>query len=104
VLETFINPKHIRRFLFHFFSELNDLHTTNWIVMESYDLTGESTAILPYHFLSDGIISLGMSETLDDVVRYLEVIKMRGVCHSLKKFQVSFRKGEFKILGAIYES
>ncbi|MCE1247267.1 MAG: hypothetical protein LWY06_11535 [Firmicutes bacterium] len=103
VLETFINQKHIRRFLFHFFSELNDLKTTNWIVMESYDLTGESTAILPYHFLADGIICLGMSETLDDVVRYLEIIKMRGVCHSLKKFQISYKKSGFNILSAIYE-
>jgi len=104
MLENNINKDDVRRVLFHFFSRLNELKTKNWIVMESYGRMNNLGATLPYHFLADGIISLGMMETLDNVIRYLEIIKMRGVSHSLKKFQISYKRDGIKILGAIHGS
>ena len=104
LLEDTIKADNLRRVLFHFFSQLNDLGTTNWIVMESYTGTILPRAILPYHFLADGIINLGMIETLDDVIRYMEIRKMRGVNHSLKKYQVSYKNHTMKVLSAIHES
>lgn len=104
VVETLINPKDMRRILFHFFSRLTGPGIKNWIIMESYHHIDDTGASLPYHFLADGIISLGMLETADDVIRYLQIIKMRGVHHSLKRFQISYKNEELKILGAVYES
>lgn len=104
VMETEIKGDNIRRVLFHFFSYINDLGTDNWIVIEKGDSLSYQTTSLPYHFLADGIIRLGMLETLDDVIRYMEIVKMRGVNHSLKRFQLSYKKDGIKILGAIYES
>lgn len=105
-LEHIINKdnNNLRRILFHFFSRLRDLETRNWIIMESVQDALDSCATLPYHFLADGIVSLGMLETADDVIRYMEIIKMRGAEHSLKKFQIECKKNELKILGTIYES
>jgi len=104
VLETEIKFDNLRRILFHFFSFINDLGTKNWIAIEKGNSLSYHTASLPYHFLADGIIKLGMIETLDDVIRYMEIIKMRGVNHSLRRFQLSYKKDGIKILGAIYES
>ena len=103
-LEATLKGDNLRRVLFHFFSQLNELETKNWIIMESYYKEALSNPILPYHFLADGIINLGMMETMDDVIRYLEIIKMRGVNHSLNKFQMSYKRDGLKILGAIHES
>lgn len=104
VLESVINMRDIRRLLFHFFSALNEMGIRNWIVMESFWNQEDIGASLPYHFLADGIMTLGMMETVDDVVRYLQVVKLRGANHSLKRFQVSYKSEGFKVLGAVYES
>ncbi|MCD4782211.1 MAG: hypothetical protein K8T10_00120 [Candidatus Eremiobacteraeota bacterium] len=104
VMETDIGDDNIRRVLFHFFSYISELSTNNWIVIERGDNLSNQTDKLPYHFLADGIIRLGMMETLDDVIRYIEIVKMRGVNHSLKRFQLSHKKDGIKILSAIHES
>ena len=52
------------------------------------------TSLLAYdtgrseHFLADGVIELGLIEACEDVKRYIQVRKMRGVNHRLEKNQI----------------
>ncbi len=93
----------IRNYVYHLFSQLEELKTRNMVICESECPRGDSF-IRPCRFLADGIIQLGMQETQDDVIRYMEVLKMRGVHHSLKRFQLSYRQKELKVLGPTYIS
>jgi KaiC/GvpD/RAD55 family RecA-like ATPase len=102
-LYNHLSPGNLRRNLYHFFSKLADLHTQNWIICEQVPGGLETEALLPCHFLSDGIIELGIHETSNDVIRYMEIKKMRGVSHSLKRFQISYKNGVLKVLGCAYE-
>jgi KaiC/GvpD/RAD55 family RecA-like ATPase len=102
-LYNHFSPGNLRRHLYHFFSRLADLKTQNWIICEQVFGGLETEASLPCHFLSDGIIELGIHETSNDVIRYVEIKKMRGVNHSLKRFQISYKNNLLKILGCAYE-
>jgi KaiC/GvpD/RAD55 family RecA-like ATPase len=102
-LYNHFSQENLRRVLYHFFSSLTDVKTQNWIINERVDGGLEVEASLPCHFLSDGIIELGIHETSNDVIRYVEIKKMRGTNHSLKRFQISYKNGVLKILGCAYE-
>jgi KaiC/GvpD/RAD55 family RecA-like ATPase len=103
VLYANFSQENLRRNLYHFFSSLTDLKTQNWVISEKVFGGLEEEAALPCHFLSDGIVELGILETSNDVIRYIEIKKMRGVNHSLKRFQISYKKNIIKILGCAYE-
>ena len=102
-LWSLIPIEHLRRVLYHFYSEIADSKSLNWIISEKIDERSNSEVLLPCYFLSDAIIDLGISETQNDVLRFIEVKKMRGVSHSLKRFQISYKKNILKILGSTYE-
>ncbi len=60
---------------------------TTLLVIESMDET--SADCLEY--MVDGAIELGRIETRDDVVRYVQVRKMRGTVHDLNKRAMEIR-------------
>ena len=96
-----VDPGNIRNYVYHLFSQLEQLQTRNMVVCET-ECPNRDNFTRPCRFLADGIIELGMQETQDNVVRYVEVLKMRGVNHSLKRYQLSYKKGDLKILGPTY--
>jgi len=102
ILFNSISPDSFRKNLYRFFSNIAQLGTQNWLVRETIE-EAENVPLHPCHFLADGLIHLGMMETSSDVIRYIEIQKMRGVHHSLKCFQISYKKKVLRILGATYK-
>lgn len=103
ILINQVPEENLRRYLYHFFTCIADLKTRSWIILEKIDEEPDIESAIPCHFLSDSIIELGMQETHNDVIRYMEVKKMRSVNHSLKRFQISYKKNSLKVLGPVYE-
>lgn len=99
-----VRQDNLRNHVYQVFSRLGDLQTRSIVVCENEDGPASRLITVPCRFLADGIIELGMQETQDDVVRYIEVVKLRGVNHNLKRFQVSYRKNQFQILGPTYQT
>jgi KaiC/GvpD/RAD55 family RecA-like ATPase len=56
------------------------------------------------HFLADCVIELGLIEAGEDVKRYIQVRKMRGVNHRLEKNQLVVGEQGISVLGSIYRS
>lgn len=98
-----LKNRNARRSIYYLFSRLSDLHAKTVIIAEK-EVGRDSVENSSCRFLADGIVELGMMDAQDEVIRYLEILKMRGVHHSLKRFQVSFRKGDLKILGPTYQT
>jgi KaiC/GvpD/RAD55 family RecA-like ATPase len=101
------NEANFRRSLYYFFSSLRDKGLTSFLIMETAPL---GTSILAYdtgrseHFLADGVIELGIIESGEDVKRYIQVRKMRGVNHRLEKNHLVVGEQGISVLGSIYRS
>ncbi|MBI4362495.1 MAG: AAA family ATPase [Euryarchaeota archaeon] len=55
----------------------------------------------PMDFMGDGILQMGTVETRDEVLRYLQVRKMRATKHSMRRFQVEVGKQGLQMLGPL---
>lgn len=96
-----ISNEKLRKNLYHFFSKISQYKMQSWLINEiEKDI---QDCLYPCYFLSDGIINLGTLETHNDIIRYIQVQKMRGVNHSLDRFQITYKKNQLKILGSTYE-
>ncbi len=77
----FLGDSHlIRHFIFRLGTVLGYLNCTAVLISEVHD--GGYSAFDVEEFISDGIIHLGREKVGDDVVRALEIVKMRGVLFS----------------------
>ena len=101
------NEANFRRSLYYFFSNLREKGLTSFLIMET---PPSGTSVLAYdtgrseHFLADGVIELGLIEAGEDVKRYIQVRKMRGVNHRLEKNQIVVGDQGISVLGSIYRS
>jgi KaiC/GvpD/RAD55 family RecA-like ATPase len=101
------NEANLRRSLYYFFSNLRDKGLTSFLIMET---PPSGTSVLAYdtgrseHFLADGVIELGLIEAGEDVKRYIQVKKLRGVNHRLEKNQIVVGDQGISVLGSIYRS
>lgn len=101
------NDANLRRSLYYFFSNLRDKGLTSFLIMET---PPSGTSVLAYdngrseHFLADSVIELGFIEAGEDVKRYIQVRKMRGVNHRLEKNQLIVGTEGISVLGSIYRS
>ena len=67
------------------------------------DLEGNSQFLGNEGYLSDGIIYLGMKNRKGQIIRFLQVEKMRAVEHSMAPHAITVKKGEISILGEILD-
>jgi KaiC/GvpD/RAD55 family RecA-like ATPase len=101
------NEANFRRSLYYFFSNLRNKGLTSFLIMET---PPSGTSLLAYdtgrseHFLADCVIELGLIEAGEDVKRYIQVRKMRGVNHRLEKNQLVVGEQGISVLGSIYRS
>jgi len=95
------DENNLRLKMFQFLSRLRELGITTFLIKETLpDLFEESKGA--ESFLADGVIHLGLLSSQQDIIRYIQVIKMRGARHSLKKFQIEPGERGLKILGPVY--
>ncbi len=98
----------IRKNMYRFFTMLRDKDLTSFLIMEP--CSAEKYVVVstadylerPEYFLADGIIELGMAEAKENVKRYIQIKKMRGVNHSIDKHQITVEKNGLHILGPVY--
>jgi KaiC/GvpD/RAD55 family RecA-like ATPase len=80
-VQQYENKKPLRRELNNLIGILESMNCTTLLIFESQN--GEHTDFM--EFAVDGVIELGIIETREDVVRYLQVKKMRGTSHDMNK-------------------
>lgn len=83
---------------YHFFTYLRDSGLTSLVALE----TNGQQVMVPEFFLADGAIELGTIEMHNDVLRYIQVQKMRTVKHSMKKYQLVVERNGLSVLEPIY--
>ncbi|NJL44557.1 MAG: hypothetical protein HC945_04585 [Nitrosarchaeum sp.] len=97
VLSKFDNP---RIELFYFFEFLRDLNMTSLLISEQ--TSGTDTARYAQYeleeFLSDAIIQLKLTPFRRNVVREINVVKMRATAVNLDIFSLEFKNGAFHAL------
>lgn len=99
-LEALSHPKDPRREVYHFFTTLRKSGLTSFITLET---NNRDEIYGPEYFLADGVIDLGRVETKGDVIRYIQVIKMRATEHSMAKYQLAVEKDGLVVRGPTYE-
>ncbi len=80
-VQQYDDRRPLRRALNDLIGMLESYDCTTLLVIESCDETCADTL----EYMVDGAIELGRIETRDDVVRYVQVRKMRGTAHDLNK-------------------
>ncbi|PIV69267.1 MAG: signal transduction protein [Euryarchaeota archaeon CG01_land_8_20_14_3_00_38_12] len=83
---------------YHFFTLLRNSGLTSFVAQET-----DGQQSIPESFLADGVVELGTVETHEDVVRYIQVKKMRAVKHSMKKHQLIVESDGLSVLEPVYE-
>ncbi|MDI6917926.1 MAG: ATPase domain-containing protein [Thermoplasmatales archaeon] len=87
-----------RRNSYHFFTLLRNSGLTSFIALET-----NGQGFVPEFFLADGVVEVGIVETHEDVIRYIQVLKMRAVRHSMKKHQIVVESDGLLVLEPVYE-
>lgn len=95
VLSRFENP---RIELFYIFEYLRDLHITSFLISEM-PLDGSKYSEYEIEdFLADGIITIRLTPFRRQVVREINVVKMRATACNNDIFSLEFRNGQFQAL------
>lgn len=76
----------IRDLIFTMGKMLADLETSTFLISELHAGSGEYSTYGVEEAIADGIIKLGNLERRGDLLRTLQIIKMRGVSHSRAKY------------------
>jgi len=94
-----IDKLNLRNEVFGFFRYLKSMNLTTFVIKE---LESDEMGINSLDFLADGIIELGVLDMAEYPTRYLQVKKMRGVKHSMKRYQVDFDDEGILVAGVAY--
>lgn len=88
---------------------LRELNLYSFLILESpsnHSAHSSFCQSMPYgseSFMTDGIIEMGTVDTKDDVIRYIQIRKMRSVKHSMKRFQFRVENGRLQIMRPVYD-
>ncbi len=83
---------------YHFFTLLRNSGLTSFVALET-----DGQQSIPESFLADGVVEVGAVEIHEDVIRYIQVKKMRAVKHSMKKYQLIVEPDGLSVLEPAYE-
>jgi KaiC/GvpD/RAD55 family RecA-like ATPase len=90
-----------RRETYHFFRTLRDMELTAFFVQETTPELGRGYS--PESYMVDGLIQLGTIEKPEDVIRFIQVKKMRATEHSMRKYRLVVTKDGLEVMGPVYE-
>lgn len=83
-----------------FFKRLKNIDVITLLIFEK--IPDQKKIKLKERFLADGIISLGIMYSKDDVVRYLQPVKLTTSEHSLNKRHLFANRDGLSLLGPVY--
>ena len=95
VLSRFENP---RIELFYFFEFLRDLEITTFLISEAQPQSGRYSEYEIEEFLCDGIIYLKLTAFRRNVVREINIVKMRSTATNNDIFSLEFKHNRFQAL------
>ncbi|MCD1295175.1 hypothetical protein CUJ83_09210 [Methanocella sp. CWC-04] len=87
-VQQYENKKPLRRELNNLIGILESLGCTTILIFENQVF--EPTDFM--EFVVDGVLELGIIETREDVVRYIQVKKMRGTSHDMNKRAIEIQE------------
>ena len=90
----FNEPSEVRRELYRLSALLNELKVTSIFIGE---MIGANTDIGVEKFVTQGLVTLDISETNDELERHLLVRKMRFTSHSMKRHGFTISKSGIKV-------
>lgn len=104
VVQSIINTNNPRKKMFDLFNTLREHKLTSFMVLE----TPKNSSVTPQpyageEFLADGIIRMGTTPTNEDVIRHIQIEKMRATKHSMRKHQIVVGENGLSILGSVYQ-
>ena len=79
-------PEMIRDFIFKLGSSLTAMNCTTFLTSEVQPMTYQFSQYEIEEFIADGIIFLGDVERKGDLIRTIQLVKMRGTSHGRSKF------------------
>ena len=91
------NPRERRKRMYYFFKLLRDNNLVSFLIKERS--RGSHSNEDEENYLADGVIELGVRETMEGKKRYIEVLKMRQNEHSMKRFIIDIDDQGLAIIG-----
>jgi KaiC/GvpD/RAD55 family RecA-like ATPase len=91
------NPRERRKRMYYFLKLLKDNDLISFLIKERS--RGPLSHEDDENYLADGVIEMGVRETLEGKKRYIEVLKMRQNEHSMKRFIIDIEDGGLAIIG-----
>ena len=88
----------IRDFIFRLGGELGPLECTTLLISEVPPREYKFSVFGVEEFISDGIILLGDFERKGNIIRTLQIVKMRGIEHSMNKQVMQITKDGIKLM------
>jgi len=85
IYEKFDNKADMRAFVFELLSHLNDMDCTSLFISEIHPYKHRYSISGVEEFMLDGIIYMGGYEYENRLERTLQILKMRGIAHSMLK-------------------
>ena len=82
-------PEMIRDFIFKLGSSLTAMMCTTFLTSEVPPMTFQYSQYEIEEFIADGIIFMGDIERKGDLIRTLQIVKMRGTAHGRSKYALS---------------
>ena len=91
------NPRERRKRMYYFFKLLRDNNLVSFLIKETS--RGTLSNAEEENYLADGVIELGVRETMEGKKRFIEVLKMRQNEHSMKRFIIDIDDQGLAIIG-----
>jgi KaiC/GvpD/RAD55 family RecA-like ATPase len=91
------NPRERRKRMYYFFKLLRDNDLVSFLIKEIGRIQGQDEE--NENYLADGVIELGVRETMEGKKRYIEVLKMRQNEHSMRRFIIDIDERGLAIIG-----
>ena len=86
-----------RKRMYYFLKLLRDNGLVSFLIKEIS--RGSLSSEEDENYLADGVIELGVAETMEGKKRYIEVLKMRQNWHSMKRFIMEIDENGLAIIG-----
>ncbi|MGV8121255.1 MAG: RAD55 family ATPase [Vulcanimicrobiota bacterium] len=102
-LYTLSRMKNPRVQVHSLFTYLRDNNLISFMIKEHWEHGMSSDLDVQETYLVDGIINLGIMDDSNKLNRYIQITKMRGAHHDLKKYQIDIKNSSLMIMSPLYE-
>jgi KaiC/GvpD/RAD55 family RecA-like ATPase len=103
VVYAFSKMKNPRIQVHSLFSFLRENNLISFVIKETKEPGIINEVDVQETYLVDGIVNMGIIDDRNRINRYIQVVKMRGMHHDLKKYEIDIKNNSLMILSPVYE-